>query len=154
MWVRFVPPRERPPSPLRTSFALIVPCICLNRSSCCYLPIFAGLWVTCREESGMILVSESSGQPKIRDMISAHQRLIVERSSSDCLSSVSQHHCPHEAEAVTRLTALGLHSPLEWLTSDRWASQVSLVVKNLPASAGDMRDTGSIPGSVRSWLTK
>ena len=27
-----------------------------------------------------------------------------------------------------------------------WASQVVLVVKNLPANAGDIRDTGSIPG--------
>ena len=31
-----------------------------------------------------------------------------------------------------------------------WASQVLLVVKNLPATAGDIRDTGSIPGSGRS----
>ena len=30
------------------------------------------------------------------------------------------------------------------------ASQVSLVVKNPPASAGGTRDTGSIPGSGRS----
>ena len=30
------------------------------------------------------------------------------------------------------------------------ASQVALVVKNLPASAGDLRDVGSIPGSGRS----
>ena len=30
------------------------------------------------------------------------------------------------------------------------ASQVALVVKNPPASAGDLRDTGSIPGSGRS----
>ena len=28
-----------------------------------------------------------------------------------------------------------------------WASQGGSVVKNLPASAGDMRDTSSIPGS-------
>ena len=28
-----------------------------------------------------------------------------------------------------------------------WASQVALVVKNLPANAGDIRDPGSIPGS-------
>ena len=26
-----------------------------------------------------------------------------------------------------------------------WASQVALVVKNLPANAGDLRDVGSIP---------
>ena len=30
------------------------------------------------------------------------------------------------------------------------ASQVVLVVKNPPANAGDIRDTGSIPGSGRS----
>ena len=30
------------------------------------------------------------------------------------------------------------------------ASQVALVVKNLPVNAGDMRDTGSIPGLGRS----
>jgi len=30
------------------------------------------------------------------------------------------------------------------------ASEVVLVVKNLPANAGDIRDTGSIPGSGRS----
>ena len=29
-------------------------------------------------------------------------------------------------------------------------SQVSLVIKNLPAKAGDIRDVGSIPGSGRS----
>ena len=31
----------------------------------------------------------------------------------------------------------------------RWVSQVVLVVKNLPASAGDIRDVGSVPGSGR-----
>ena len=31
-----------------------------------------------------------------------------------------------------------------------WASPVSLVVKNLPASEGDARDVGLIPGSGRS----
>ena len=30
------------------------------------------------------------------------------------------------------------------------ASQVTLVVKNLPANAGDVRDEGSIPGSGKS----
>ena len=28
-----------------------------------------------------------------------------------------------------------------------WASQVALVVKNMLANAGDLRDMGSIPGS-------
>ena len=31
-----------------------------------------------------------------------------------------------------------------------WASQVAQRVKNPPANAGDIRDTGSIPGSGRS----
>ena len=31
-----------------------------------------------------------------------------------------------------------------------WASQVALVLKSSPASAGDARDSGSIPGSGRS----
>ena len=32
-----------------------------------------------------------------------------------------------------------------------WASQVVLVVKNLPANAGDIRDAGSIPRLRRKW---
>ena len=31
-----------------------------------------------------------------------------------------------------------------------WASQVALVVKNLPANAGNLSDSGSVPGSGRS----
>ena len=31
-----------------------------------------------------------------------------------------------------------------------WASQMALVVKKLPANAGDIRDVGLIPGSGRS----
>ena len=31
-----------------------------------------------------------------------------------------------------------------------WASQMTLVIKNLPANAGDRRDVGSIPGLGRS----
>ena len=34
--------------------------------------------------------------------------------------------------------------------SQQWAFQVALVVKNLPANAGDTRDSGSIPGLGRS----
>ena len=33
---------------------------------------------------------------------------------------------------------------------DHQASQMALMVKNLLASAGDVRDTGSVPGSGRS----
>ena len=32
------------------------------------------------------------------------------------------------------------------LNNNGWASRVVLVVKNLPAKAGDLRDTGLIPG--------
>ena len=45
----------------------------------------------------------------------------------------------------TALLGLFLHCP-RWA----WASQVMLVVKNLPTNAGDIRDAGSIPGSERS----
>ena len=31
-----------------------------------------------------------------------------------------------------------------------WASEVAVVVKNLPANAGDARDASSIPGEGRS----
>ena len=53
---------------------------------------------------------------------------------------------------------LVLRDPYAFLTkylanesgTDHWrASHVALVVKNLPANAGDIRDTGSIPGSGR-----
>ena len=36
-------------------------------------------------------------------------------------------------------------------TKSSRASQVVLVVKNLPANAGDARDVGSIPGLGRSY---
>ena len=31
-----------------------------------------------------------------------------------------------------------------------WVSHLALVVKNLPANSGDIRDVGSVPGSGRS----
>ena len=41
----------------------------------------------------------------------------------------------------------------EWIPVHVWLShsgfQVALVIKNSPANAGDIRDTGSIPGSGR-----
>ena len=44
-----------------------------------------------------------------------------------------------------------LSTSLEWTsTTSEWASQVVLVVKNLPANAGDVRNMGLIPGSGRS----
>ena len=39
---------------------------------------------------------------------------------------------------------------LSCVTRNRWASQVALVVKNLPANAGDVRVTGLILGAGRS----
>ena len=45
-----------------------------------------------------------------------------------------------EATAIVTIT----------LVASVWASQVVLVVKNLPANTGDLRDTGSVPGSGRS----
>ena len=47
-----------------------------------------------------------------------------------------------------------LSKDLEWLKKslkrDIRAPQVALVVKNLPANAGDTKDPGSVPGSGRS----
>ena len=41
--------------------------------------------------------------------------------------------------------------PVTWVRMcTRWASQAALVVKTPPASAGDVRDVGSISGSGRS----
>ena len=37
-----------------------------------------------------------------------------------------------------------------WLSYFIWTSQVALVVENLPANAGDIRDAGSILGMERS----
>ena len=37
-----------------------------------------------------------------------------------------------------------------WIPLGHGASQVALVVENLPANAGDIRDGGTIPGSGRS----
>ena len=40
--------------------------------------------------------------------------------------------------------------PIQLIYTLFWASQVVLVVKNLPANAGDERDVGLIPGLGRS----
>ena len=40
--------------------------------------------------------------------------------------------------------------PSYLLHANQWASQVVLVVENLPANAGDIRDSGLIPGSGSS----
>ena len=43
-----------------------------------------------------------------------------------------------------------LQSNIQYNVCQSWASQVVLVVKNLPANAGDIRDVSSIPASGRS----
>ena len=50
------------------------------------------------------------------------------------------------AQSRTRLKRLSSSSSRQCC----WASQVELVVKNLPANAGNAGDTGLIPGSGRS----
>ena len=45
---------------------------------------------------------------------------------------------------------LNVQFKLNYLCITTRASLVALVVKNLPANAGDTRDTGSVPGSGRS----
>ena len=77
------------------------------------------------------------------------------------LLSMGSHRVGHDwsdlAAAATALTEF-IEIPLPWegpiglLSSSAWIflTQVALVVKNPPASAGDVRDRGSIPGSGRS----
>ena len=50
---------------------------------------------------------------------------------------------------TTRGVTKNLSDMTEQLTLP-WVSQLALVVKNLPASAGDIRDMGSTPGLERS----
>ena len=49
-------------------------------------------------------------------------------------------------ECPLKNTKKSLFLPLQ---GSSWASQVALVVKNLPVNPGDIRDEGSIPGSGR-----
>ena len=51
---------------------------------------------------------------------------------------------PRQKSAKTALLYLAL------ITHQVWASQVVLVVKNMPVNAGDVREVGSIPGSASS----
>ena len=48
------------------------------------------------------------------------------------------------------MVACFLLSVYSWLLKNYGAFQMALVVKNLPANVGDIRDVGSIPGSERS----
>ena len=59
---------------------------------------------------------------------------------------------PRPIGTLCRRTPDGQQKPAQpWLerkssTENYWASQGALAVKNPPASAGDLRDVGSIPG--------
>ena len=55
---------------------------------------------------------------------------------------------PRNNRFRAELTSFGLFS-VNWIIIS-WASQMVLVVKYRPASAGDVRDAGSIPGWGRS----
>ena len=55
--------------------------------------------------------------------------------------------------ANTALRTTGVHGEWRELREGqhgKWPIQVVLVVKNLPANAGDVRDSGLIPGLGRS----
>ena len=55
--------------------------------------------------------------------------------------------CSPQVNSTKHLFCLPFYFILELING---ASQVVLVVKNPPANAGDLRDTGSIPGSGKS----
>ena len=76
-----------------------------------------------------------------------------------CLASVFQIPVSYLWSCIFFINDLGDNntSPFPFLLGvaidtypQEWAYQVALVVKNLPANAGDLRDTGLIPGSRRS----
>ena len=66
------------------------------------------------------------------------------------LSGFYDHSCMLDYSQLLQHPTLGLTNYELALTIYLWDSQIVLVVKNLPANAGDIRDTGSIPGSGRS----
>ena len=51
---------------------------------------------------------------------------------------------------ITCWTNYSLSTFITIFQTSLWASQVVLVIKNLPANAGDLRDASRIPGSGRS----
>ena len=61
---------------------------------------------------------------------------------------------PAPLDSAIRSSGGGQQTSLAWgkynLYRVWWASQVALVIKNLPTHAGDIRDSGLIPGSGRS----
>ena len=95
--------------------------------------------------------SESaSGSDSLSKQLRVHSpfylwRCCLHRSLDGCVK-VAAHLQVLILFSQTTFSSLRL-SPL--LTSSTPASQVALVVKNLPANVGDLRDLGSIPGSER-----
>ena len=59
------------------------------------------------------------------------------RAAKNCIDSF---HCYSVCKHVDIPSEMSAHPIV-------WTSQVALVVKNLPSSAGDIRDAGLIPGS-------
>ena len=57
---------------------------------------------------------------------------------------------PHQSQETVGALPPSHHLRIRRDHAYKWAFQVALVVKNQPSNAGDIRDTGSIPGSGRS----
>ena len=58
-------------------------------------------------------------------------------------------------EGIKDLVEITLKKMVRWIIQTfllKFTSQVALVVKNLPASAGHIRDMGSVPGWGRSHM--
>ena len=73
-------------------------------------------------------------------------------SSRWCHSTISSSVVPFSSRLQSFPAKIFICSQLGWNIAGRRASQVVLVVKNLPANAGDGRAPGSIPGSGRrAW---
>ena len=83
----------------------------------------------------------------------ATQRLKRQESDTGWLTTPYYIHCVSSATSARH--SIWGHTLIQTtpgklvLVTDTWASQVTLVVKNLPANAGDVRKVGLIPGSGR-----
>ena len=92
------------------------------------------------------LPSEPPGKPR-EDVI------IMEVKKCSMLDSPSNHppdNCPRSVEKLSFMKPAPGAKKVGGHFCGRWASQMALVVKNLPSNAGDVRDAGSIPGAGRS----
>ena len=81
---------------------------------------------------------------------SVHLEPMLNNKRSHCDEKPMQHNYRGAPTSATReRPSAAKNRKINLNTS--WASQVALEVKNMPASAGDMRDVGSIPGLGRSF---